>query len=338
MKYARIRAIEYHLPENKLTNEELSTIYPEWSIDKIYSKTGINSRCVSKKGETALDLAEAACAKLFSTNQISSENVQALVFCTQTPDHILPPNSPLLQARLGINKSVMAFDISHGCSGFVYSIALAKSLIESNAVENVLVVTADTYSKYINDTDRSVRTIFGDAASATLVVSEESGKPFMDNFIFNTDGSGGKNLIIPEGGTRLKETYDEKAYEYVKADGLRNLNNIYMNGPEIFTFSMRTVPAMVQKVLELAAINLEDIDKVIFHQASAMMLDNLKRKCKIPDNKFITYFDNIGNTVSSTIPIAMKHALANGQLQKGEVILIAGFGVGYSSAAGIVTL
>ena len=337
MLSAAVKAVEYHLPEKALDNETLAAEFPDWNVEKIQGKTGIAVRRIAGDGETALDLAERAARKLFESGAAVPGEIDALIMCTQSPDYLLPPDSPILQRRLGLPRSIPAFDITHGCSGYVYLLALAKALAESGQARTILALTGETYSRHISPADRSVRTIFGDGASATLIRAEESDRPLLGPFLFDTDGRGADNLIVPRSGAAAGSA-DESRFAAALADGSRTLDHLYMNGPEIFNFSMSVVPALVKRTLEAAGRTLEEVDGVIFHQANKMMLDSLRRRCGVPEEKFITHFEFCGNTVSATIPIALKTALELGRVGPGQELLIAGFGVGYSSAAGFLRL
>ncbi len=282
-------------------------------------------------------MAEHACRKLFNCCPESLNEINTLIICTQTPDYILPPNSPILQDRLNLPRTIQAFDVSHGCSGFVYCLYLAKAVIESGQADHVLVVCSETYSKHINPDDRSVRTVFGDAAAAVLIESVEADQPYMHSFCFQTDGRGATNLIIPRGGARLnKPSWQDEKFKFVLSDGKRRMDNLYMNGPEIFNFAIQTVPALVKKTLETAGLHIDEVSGVIFHQANKMMLDSLRKACRIPLEKFWVHLAEVGNTVSSTIPIVLREMMVEGKVVSGEPVMVVGFGVGYSSAAGII--
>jgi len=335
---AKISAIEYVLPELEVTNSELAQDYPEWTVEKIYGKTGIMSRHIAAPDEFASDLAVKAAEKLFTSREIARDEVDFILYCTQSPDYRLPTTACIIQDRLGLRKSCGALDFNLGCSGFVYGLSLAKGLVETGAARNVLLLTAETYSKYINPGDRSVRTIFGDAAAATLVRDDGSGEGYIGPFIFGTDGSGAKNLIVPAGGARKPSTA-ETAVEHMDESGcVRSEDDIYMNGSEIFVFTLGSVPAALNALLQKSGKTMDEVDFFVFHQASKFMLDTLRMKCRIPEQKFVLAMKNIGNTVSSTIPIAMKDALESGLLKKGMRAVLIGFGVGYSWAACMVEL
>ncbi|WP_277871293.1 3-oxoacyl-ACP synthase III family protein [Cryobacterium levicorallinum] len=331
---ARIAAVSYFLPEQKLTNDVLAAEFPEWTVEKIASKTGIRSRGIAGENEFASDLATQAAEKLFVEHRIDRSVVDYIVLCTQSPDFFMPATACIVQGNLGLSTRVGATDISLGCSGYIYALGLAKGLIESGQVENVLVLTADTYSKFINDKDKSVRTIFGDGASATLVTHGAPAEGLYA-FAYGTDGSGGKNLIVPGGGLRPGEAVAPKALP--ESRGLvSNGLDLFMDGPEIFNFTLRVVPNAVQAVLGKASKSLADVDLFVFHQANQYMLEHLRKKLGVDEERFYVSLENSGNTVSSTIPIALREAEEAGALKPGMTVMLLGFGVGYSWGGMIV--
>lgn len=328
-----ISCISVFLPEKKLTNEILNIEFPEWSVEKISNKTGIYERSIAGDDEFVSDLAIRAALNLFEQHSIDKDSIDFVLLCTQSPDYFLPTTACIVQDKLKLPTSCGALDFNLGCSGFVYGLALANGLIAGQLAKNVLLITSETYTKYINSEDKSNRTIFGDAAAACLVSSE---KPFglINKFVFGTDGSGADNLIVKNGGRRY---IDQKGVnEYSDVDFIKNDNNLFMNGQEIFKFTAASVPILVEDCLKKNELELEDIDLFIFHQANKFMLDYIRRKINIPQEKFFIHIENIGNTVSSTIPIAISEALIQGKIRKGSNVLIAGFGVGYSYAATVL--
>ncbi|MBX4135793.1 ketoacyl-ACP synthase III [Pseudomonas sp. S5F11] len=337
MKYARVTAIEYVLPSQTLSNEDLSRDYPEWDVAKIFGKTGINERHIVAAEETASDLAFSACEKLLTSVDVPRSSIDFIILCSQSPDYFLPATACILQDRLGLTTQCGAFDYNQGCSGFIYGLGLAKGLIESGQASNVLLVTAETYSRYINPGDKSVRTLFGDAAAATLIQASDSANgPFLDRFRYGTDGSGAKNLIVPIGGARCPAELNPAPVLHTDESGnVRTDSNLYMNGPAIFEFSMTRVPELFATIFD-EDLRVENVDFFVFHQANKFMLDALRRRLKLPQEKFITEFEHCGNTVSSTIPIALKECLSKGTLAEGRTIAAIGFGVGYSWAGCII--
>src|ERR1035437_9702301 len=283
---ATVAAIEYHFPEHCLTNAQLAAEFPEWSVEKIEEKTGIAERWIAAEGECSSDLGVAAARKLFESGVSKPADIDYILFCTQSPDYFLPTTACVMQERLGIPTSAGALDFNLGCSGYVYGLGLAKALVETGQATNVLLVTAETYSKFIHPKDKSVRTLFGDAGAATLVRAVPGDGEFIAPFVYGTDGGGAKNLIVPTGGMRQRVAPPEEEAT-VDADGnLRSEANLYMNGPEIFAFTLRAVPKVVQDLLVRTGKNLSDIDLYVFHQANQYMLEHLRKKLKIPTEKF----------------------------------------------------
>jgi 3-oxoacyl-[acyl-carrier-protein] synthase-3 len=333
-----IKAIEYYLPDRVLGNSELAKEFPDWSMEKILEKTGISERRIAGDNQCSSDLAVAAAQKLFASGACSPSDIDYLLLCTQSPDYFLPTTACLVQDRLGIGTHAGALDFNLGCSGFVYGLGLAKGLIESRHAQGVLLITAETYSKFIHPRDKSVRTLFGDAAAATFIrkteCDGEDSAGRIGPFVWGTDGRGAHNLIVPVGGMREREAGEEVAQD--DFGNARTRRNLYMNGPEILQFTLRVVPEAVRRLLSLARLEIEDIDLFVFHQANQYMLDYLRNKLKIPPAKFAVCLRHCGNTVSSTIPIALKHAVAEGVLRSGSTVMLAGFGVGYSWGAALV--
>lgn len=324
---AYIKAISYYLPTNVLSNQVIENDFPEWSIDKISEKTGIENRYISAENETSGDMAVQAANKLFEEHKIDKSTVDYLILCTQSPDYFLPTTACIIQDRLGLSTSVGAFDMNLGCSGYIYGLGLAKGLIASGQAKNILFITSETYSKFIHPKDKSNKTIFGDAAAATLI-SSESGFAEILNFDYGTDGKGAENLIVKNGGLRnFKKKSVESVDEY---DNYHSDDNLYMNGSEIFLFTLSSVPTLIKNTLMKNRLERETIDLFILHQANKFMLDNLKKKAKIEDEKFYIHIQDCGNTVSSTIPIALYHAQLENKLILNNNVLLAGFGVGYS--------
>ncbi|WP_448807937.1 3-oxoacyl-ACP synthase III family protein [Aminobacterium mobile] len=331
-----ISQISYYLPQNILTNEELEKEYESWSANKIYRKTGIENRHIANEEATSEMAVKAAEALFNSSQDIIKDNIDFLLLCTQSPDYFLPTTACLVQQRLGLPQTIGALDFNLGCSGYIYGLLLASSLIQSNQACNVLLLTSEKYCRYIHPQDKSTRTIFGDGATATLI-SVNKGFATLDAFDWGTDGSGAKNLIVPAGGDALPCSVETAKEQIDESGNIRSLDNIYMNGPEIFTFTLNTVPLTIERVLAKASLAMEDIDFFVFHQANKFMLETLRIKLNIPEEKFIIDMKDYGNTVSSTIPIALGNARRKKLFHNGAKILLAGFGVGYSWGSAILT-
>jgi 3-oxoacyl-[acyl-carrier-protein] synthase-3 len=327
---AYIKAISYHLPEKVVTNEDLIKDFPEWTVEKIAGKIGINQRHVVSEDETAADLATKAAIKLFEEHNINTRDIDFILLCTQSPDYFLPTSACLIQERLGLQTNIGALDFNLGCSGFVYGLSLAKGLIAADIGKNILLITTETYNKHIHPQDKGNRTIFGDAAAATLVSVE--GYALIADFSLGTDGRGGDNLIVKTRGMRFPgRKNDISVDEY---GNLKSSDYLYMYGAAIFNFTSEAVPLLIDQVLKKNNLTKEEIDLFIFHQANKYMMNYLRKIIEIDTDKFYYCLENVGNTVSSTIPIALYEAKKEKKLQGN--ILLAGFGVGYSWAATIL--
>jgi 3-oxoacyl-[acyl-carrier-protein] synthase-3 len=319
-----ITTIAVHLPSEVLSNEQLAMLYPGWTADKIYEKTGIRERRVVAEGECASDLACAAAKKILRTG---ANSVDYLLFCTQSPDYVLPTTACVLQHRLGLPTTCAALDFNLGCSGYIYGLSLATALLQSVQARSVLLLTADTYSRLIHPVDKSTRTIFGDAGTATLL--DKKSKARLHSFVLGSDGSGAEQLIVKAGGSRYPVPVNQRSASE-GSDPEHDPHCLYMNGPEIFNFTIRAVPKLVNAVLEKAELSMDQVDLVVFHQANGFMLEHLRRKLAIPVEKFVVHIENCGNTVSSTIPLALENIIDSGRLKPGMKVLLVGFGVGYS--------
>jgi len=335
---ARIVGIATHLPSRVLGNEFLAAVFPEWPAAKILDKTGIRERRIAAPDETAGDLAAQAAQKLFQAQRVAPDSIDFLILCTQAPDYILPTTACLLQHRLGLPTSCGAMDINLGCSGFVYGLSVAAGLIASGAARRVLLLTADTYSKYIGERDKSVRTLFGDGAAATLIEACAADEGRIGPFVFGTDGSRAEALIVPAGGFRLpRSTADDNARGGADAGG-RSPNDLYMHGGEIMSFSLREVPRSVRALCEKDGLAIESYDAVVFHQANKFMVDSLQKKLDLSDEKVPRRYEDIGNTVSSTIPFVLEELLSSKGCSPYQRLMLVGFGVGLSWAAASLKL
>lgn len=323
---AFIKGISYYLPEKVVTNAELVEEFPEWSVEKVAEKVGIDSRHLAANNETAGDMAENAARKLFDEYKIDPQSIDFLMLCTQSPDYFLPSTSCILQDKLGIPTSAGAFDYNLGCSGCIYGMAMAKGLITAGIAKNVLLLTAETYNKYLHPSDKSNRSIFGDGAAACLISTE--GFAEIGEFSLGTDGSGANNLIVKTGAARQKEAthaFVEDDEGHVWYD-----DYLYMNGGNIFNFTLEAVPTMMRDILAKNGVAKDQIDYYLFHQANKFMLNTIRKVCVLPKDRFYVNLANVGNTVSSTVLIGLKECMDDGTIKSGDKVMISGFGVGLS--------
>ena len=287
---------------------------------------GVDSRHLAVDDETAGDMAEKAARKLFEEYKIDPNSIDFLMLCTQSPDYFLPSTACILQDRLGIPTSAGAFDYNLGCSGCVYGMAMAKGLITAGIAKNVLLLTAETYNKYLHPLDKSNRSIFGDGAAACLISTD--GFAEIGEFSLGTDGSGANNLIVKTGASRQKSptgmnVEDEEGHIWYD-------DYLYMNGGNIFNFTLEAVPVMMKEILEKNGLEKEQIDYYVFHQANKFMLNTIRKVCNLPKDKYYINLSEVGNTVSSTVLIGLKECIISGMIHSGDNVMISGFGVGLS--------
>ncbi len=329
---AYIKAISYYLPEKIVTNEQLVEEFPEWSVDKIAKKVGINERHIAAEDETAGDMAYKAAEILIQENGIKRDSIDFVLLCTQSPDYFLPSTSCIIQSRLELSTRCGAFDFNLGCSGYEYGLAVAKGLIVSGVAKNILLLTAETYNKHIHPKDKGNRTIFGDGASASLISSEGFAK--IGEFVLGSDGSGYDRLIHKTGAMRhnqpLNDFHEDENGTPLSSD------HLYMDGKAIFDFTSDIVPPMIDETLAKNQLSMKDVDLFVFHQANRYMINYLRKLMEIDKDKFYVFMETVGNTVSSTIPIALCEAKKEGKLH-GNVVL-AGFGVGLSYGATLLKI
>ena len=310
-----IKKIEYYLPNVTENGQDLLNDNPDWSIEDIQSKTGIYQRHIATE-EDMIEMARLATEKLFD-NGVNRDVIDLLILVTQSPAYPLPTSACILHGKLNLKKSCMAFDVNLGCSGFVYALAMCSSLIESGIASSGLIVCSETYTKYIDSSDRTCRPLFSDGAAAVLIAKSSDDK--IGPFELGTDGSGAEYLIV-------KPNVDEPSLP----------DKLYMNGSQVFMFTMNRVPKCVDALLDSSAINLNDIDMFIFHQASKLVIENLIRRLELDEEKVFVNYKNVGNTVSASIPIALKDAAIQGRLKEGDTVMLIGFGVGLSWGATLV--
>jgi 3-oxoacyl-[acyl-carrier-protein] synthase III len=322
-----ITAIEYYLPEFILSNEMLRNENPHWEMDRVVEKSGVSERHIAREGETAFDLAKKACDKLFEYN--NKGEIDGIIFCTQSPDFIMPPNSFLLHRYLGIKDSIFAFDFNHACTGFIYSLAMAHSFLLANLAKKILIVNADTYSKYINKDDRSTRVLFGDGAAASVVEKDVDDKGIIDIELASS-GRHFDKFWIQAGGMRMPKSERTSISKSDARGNVINMENIQMDGLGVFSFINTFVPRQIKDLLKRNDLVISDIDLFIFHQASKMTLDSLKKVLGLKNEQLFTNIALIGNTVSASIPIAIKDAMSQGKFKSNQLIVISGFGVGMS--------
>ncbi len=331
----QISNISIYLPKSRLTNAMLQAEFPDLKIKELTRLTGVFSRGIAAENETSVDMAVQAAEKLFSENEISKSAIDFVIFCSAGGDYITPASACIIQDKLGLPQQCGVFDFNQGCTGYIYGLSLADSLIKAGNASRILLLTSETITKTIHPKDKANRAIFGDAATASLI-QISSGKSKMGKFVFGTDGSRFDQIIIKQGRERFPLPQFAEADFLDDFGNVRNHANFYMNGSEVFNFSVAKAPELVNTLLEQSKLVLDDIDLFVFHQANQIILETIGRKLKIPQEKIVIELENTGNTVSSTIPIALQKAIETGKCKRGDKILIAGFGVGFSWGGSII--
>ncbi|GAB4134537.1 MAG: ketoacyl-ACP synthase III [Bacteroidia bacterium] len=329
----KIAAISSYLPDFKYTNEDFYRDFPEAAREQLL-KVGVQERHLAEKGETSSDLAVKAAEKLFSEHKIDRNSIDFLIYNANEQDYFLPPTSCVVHERLGLQKSCGTIDFNHGCSAYVYGLGIAKGFITTSGVKRVLYLTSSVLTKRFHPKDKSSRYIFGDAASATLLEYDHHSD--IGPFEYGTDGKGFDKIIVRDGYERYpihENSFQENTDEF---GNISSNGHFRMDGVSVFLFSVRTVPAMIQRLMEKSGLQPEAIDLYVFHQPNVFLNETIRKKAGIPEDKFVHYMGLTGNTVQSTIPIALEHCINTGRLQRGMTVLLAGFGVGLSWSATVM--
>ena len=330
----RVAGIASAVPDTRAPVSAATDIFGAEMVQKISMNTGIEYRHLTTPGLCSSDLCYAAAQRLLQELRWSPESIEGLVFVTQTPDFpCIPATSCVLQMRLGLPHSCAAFDVALGCSGYVYGLWLGASLIAGSGLSRVLVLAGDVASLLSSPLDRALSLLFGDAGSATALEKDDAVGPCV--FSLGTDGTGWKNLIIPTGLQYSRHPQDETTHirRKAEADNQRSAEDLYMDGAEVFAFTIREVPPLVNRALTAAGWKMEEVDDFVFHQANKFMLTHLAKAMKVPLNKVPFSLREYGNTSSSSIPLTITTQLREEISSRPLRLLLAGFGVGYSWGA-----
>jgi 3-oxoacyl-[acyl-carrier-protein] synthase III len=332
-----IRAIAGALPELEVVNADLERENPSWGMELVAELTGIRSRRVAAASETAFDLSVRACEQLLGEPQVAVGDVDAILYCTQDPDYLVPGNAQLLHERLGLGDDVLAFDYGLACSGFVYGLAIADSLARAGMASGILLVTAVTQSKRMNPGDRSVQVLLGDGAAVSYISrSDELGGGRIVASELCTHGRGFRHGYIPAGGARTPYSEETKRETTDASGNVRTAEDMHMDGTEMWSFVSSVVPGHIESFLAKRSLTVADIDLCVFHQASKLILNSLTRALAIPPEKVFTHMEDVGNLSSASIPFALRAALDQGAIQPGDRVLLSAFGVGISYGSVIV--
>ncbi|MDR0831056.1 MAG: ketoacyl-ACP synthase III [Prevotellaceae bacterium] len=329
-----ISAISACVPKTKINNREFGKLlFDEETLAKTIDAVGVEQRRVTEKSVTTSDLCFAAAEQLFAEQHIDKSEIDVLIFVSQTPDYRLPATACVLQNRLGLSKKTIAFDVNLGCSGYVYGLSAAYAFANIPTVQKVLLLAGDTPTKFVSPQDKSAALLFGDAGTATLLEKSDDAKDTFFNLF--TDGSGFENLNIKGGGYRCMSNAQSFETEEDTEGNLRNSEQLYMNGGEIFNFTLREVPKSINELLEFSNINILEINQFVFHQANKFMINFLCKKMKIDREKFLISLNKFGNTSTASIPLTL---VVNKNEHNYGQVLMSGFGVGLSWANAVIDL
>jgi 3-oxoacyl-[acyl-carrier-protein] synthase-3 len=343
-----IKAISYSFPEHSLDNEGVIEVYRKYAdeVDEevtsqsIVNQCGIRKRYISSETETSKDFANRAAEKLFKDWSIDRSEVEYLIFVSDALEYKGPTTACIIQDDLGLPTNIGAIDILHGCTGWIHGLSLAKALISSGQVKNVLLLTADVPNKVIHPGDVELKSIFSDGGAATFLSNSSSSEELnasLGEFTFGVDGSGQKSLWVERSATREPADIEWlKQYEHLPTKLIGG--RLRMNSPKIFLFALRKVPGLIEEILDKHGLTIDSTDFFILHQANGTMLEFLRKRMKIPKEKFIISIENTGNTVSSSIPIAMKGEMDKKVFKPGNKVLVAGFGIGYSWGGTVLSI
>jgi 3-oxoacyl-[acyl-carrier-protein] synthase-3 len=326
-----ISEIAAYLPSGRLSNEDLVAELGKWTPDEVFAKTGIRTRCVADAGDTAADLGARALGSLLA--KCDPSRIDFLILCTQSADYKMPSSACLMQAATGLPSHCGCMDINLACSGFIYGLMVAESLILSRVASQVALVNSDTYTRYIHPGDTVCRPIFGDGAAATLL-NGIAGGGRVRGFSYGSDGAQALQMYLPAGGARNPGFRDPRSPGH--HCNLGDPEFLRMNGPEIYNFTLQVVPRAVSDTLAKCGISVSDVDFFVFHQANGFMLESLRRKIGLPREKFIVEMAETGNLVSASIPVVLDRMRSDGRIRPGIRTVLCGFGVGLSWASCLV--
>ena len=318
-----ITGLGSYAPERVMTNVELAQMV-ETSDEWIVERTGIRERRIAAPGEAMSDLALPAARQALERAGVPAAEIDLIIVATVTPDMAFPSTGALLADQLGAPDAA-AYDLSAGCTGFMYALAQAYGMLGAGLARKALVVGGDVLSKIVNWRDRRTCVLFGDGAGAVVLEPVPDGG--FQGFELGADGAGGVHLSIPAGGSRTPASAETVAQE---------LHFAQMNGPEVFRFATRVLVSSAEKVLEECALNVDDVDVYVPHQANVRIIDHAARKLGIPHERVVVNVDRYGNTSSGSIPLALADAAADGRLKPGELVLMTGMGAGLTWGSAVI--
>ena len=322
----QVKSVASWLPTNNLEMKELTSVYSEAEVNTIIKTTGIERARIADSDMCASDMCQHAAEYLIEQEGLEKSEIDGLVFVSQTSDYILPATSISLQNRLGLSKDTVCIDIHYGCSGYIYGLFQAASWISTGACKNVLVLAGDTTSRMINPNDKSLRMVFGDCGTASIVSKGDTDM----GFHIQSDGSGAESLIVPAGGFRTPVSEATSCLEWDQDNNGRTKNDLFMDGSEIFNFAISRVPKNVNTLIEDMQWQKEDVGFYGLHQANDFMLNYVRKRLKISPETAPSNCKNYGNTGPATIPLLLSDVCSGKHEYDLRKVVLCGFGVGLS--------
>lgn len=335
-----ISAMNACLPQRAVDNRNFSDFFSAEDADKVIQMTGIRYRRWADPSIVASDLAFYASKQLLEETNLKPEEIDALLFCTVTADYRMPATAFVLHDRLKLPKSTLCLDINIGCSGFVYSLAMASSLLDAQGLKRILIINAHTAINYTPKRDKATSLLFGDGATATIVEKKEShdNKISASSYSLNSDGSGYQAIIKEAGGYRIP-TSRETLIEKEREDGsFRNDEHARMDGPAVFDFTITQVPRDIKNIMQFTGNSIDDIDYYIFHQANLFIIKHISKKLKIPMEKIPLTLEKYGNLSSASLPLTIVSELKDAFKNGAKTVLMTAFGVGLSWASAVMNI
>ncbi len=325
-----ISAISHAIPSRELKYEELEKRFGKKEVKSIFRMSGIRNRRVVENGQCASDLAFAAAKRLLDEKEIDPDSIDLLTFASQTPDYRIPATASILQGKLKLSEHCCTFDINQACSSFCHSIMIGNSMIISGQAKRALILNGDALSTLINPMDRGLTTLHGDAGTAALLEATENREEGIEFVKIGTDGNNYEKLMIPAGGARIPHSGATSIEKSDESGSIRNMDQLYMDGPSVFHFSVYKVPEVINKFLEEEKKKIDDYDTILLHQANKTMVDLIYRALSVPDHKRFYYLENVGNSSGASLPSLLSEAWRSGAIKPGDRTLLCAFGGGLS--------
>jgi len=329
MAGSTIRAIAHAVPVHKLLHDELVARFGEKEMQSILKMTGIRERRIAAAGQCASDIAQVAIERMLDHHGIERHSIDLLIFATQTPDYRAPATASVLHGKLDLAEHCAVFDINQACGAFIHATAIAHSMIVAGTASRALVVNADTLSKLVNPNDRSLASLHGDGAVATILQAAPDGIGF-EKFRICNDGKNCERIIVPAGGFRLPSSPETAQVETDDKGITRSRDDLAMDGPAVFHFAIYRVTDFIKATLAEWNLTIDDIDLVLLHQANKTMVEMIYRSLGVPKDKQFLYLEEVGNTSGCALPIALSEAWRQGRVKPGSRTLLCGFGAGLS--------